>query len=337
VSLKRAARDASPALSTSQGVPYHELANPPMHASSPLDASAVGAAGADRDTDAPIRGVFEPPTGFVLSALARNKVLVVLIAIVGAIVGIGYGLSKPPAYTASATLQVGQVNPNSAGFFSYVQSASALATAFSRAIDAEPVLETVQRTLRLAPATAIARLSAEPIPVSPAFRIIATGPSSSAAIRLTNVTANAVISYEGRSNSSNPEASSLLHEYQEASLALQRAGTALSRLDSDKHSSTEARARAQAAKTAAQEKLRAIGNSYVAAVTSQAPRSGLVSLVAGATSATSDRKSKVEMVGFIGLLAGIVAGCLGGVVRERMRRGSLARPSFASEAQTSPS
>ncbi len=299
--------------------------------------SAARGVEADQGTGAAIRGVFEPPTGFVLSALARNKLLVFLIAIVGAVVGVGYGLSKPPVYTASATLQVGQVNPNSAGFFSYVQSASALATAFSRAVDAEPVLETVQRTLRLAPSVAIARLSAAPIPVSPAFRVIATGPSSTAAIRLTNVTANAVIAYEGLSNSSNPEATSLLHEYQEASLALQRAGTALTRLDARKGSSTEARALAQAAKTAAEEKLRAIGNSYVAAVTSQAPRSGLVSLVAGATSASSDRKSKVEMMGFIGLLAGIVAGCLGGVLRERMSRGSGTRLSFAREAQTSPS
>ncbi len=87
-----------------------------------------------------VHGVFEPPSSFVLSAIGRNKLLVCGCAVVAALIGTAYGLSRPRTYTASATLQVGQVNPNSPGFYSYVQSASALATAFSRAISAEPVL-----------------------------------------------------------------------------------------------------------------------------------------------------------------------------------------------------
>ncbi len=264
-----------------------------------------------------IAGVFEPPSGFALTAIARNKLLVCVVVALCAALGVAYGLSRAPSYTASATLQVGQVNPNSPGFYGYVQSAAALASAFSRAVAAEPVLAAVQQKLKLAPAAAAARLSAEPIPVSPAFRVIATGPSRTAATALANVAAAALIEYESQSNSANPQAKTLLHEYVEASFALQRASALFTHLERDKRASTEARARAGAERTAAEVKVKAIGNSYVGAVTSQAPRSGLVSLIAGATSASSDHRSKVEMFGLIGLLAGVVLGCLAAFLRER--------------------
>jgi uncharacterized protein involved in exopolysaccharide biosynthesis len=268
-------------------------------------------------SDELIRGIFEPPSGANVSALARHKLLIGVVAIACALLGIGYGLSRRPVYTASATLQVGQVNPNSPGFYGYVQSAAALASAFSRAVQAEPVLDVVRQKLDLTPAAAGARLSAEPIPVSPAFRVIATGPSRSSALSLANVTANALIAYESQTNSSNPEAGSLLHEYTEASFQLQQADAAFARLARGRRASAQRRARAGAERTAAEVKLKALGNSYVGAVTSQAPRSGLVTLLAGATSASGDRRSKVETFGLIGLLAGLVLGCVAAVLRER--------------------
>jgi capsular polysaccharide biosynthesis protein len=273
--------------------------------------------------------VFEPPSGLVLTAIARNKLIVFVCAVVIAVAGTGYELARSPTFTASSTLQVGQVNPNSPGFYSYVESAAALATAFARAISAEPVLAVVKQKLNLSPAQANARLSAEPIPQSPVFRVIGTGPTESAAIQLTNVTANAMIAYESQTNSANPEAASLLHEYSAASLALEHADAKLSELEA---STREARARTKqghtaastfapdkAARDTAQAKLKAIAAAYTAAVTSQAPRSGLISLLAGATSATTDRRSKIEELGFIGLLVGVVLGCVIAVLRERRR------------------
>jgi hypothetical protein len=214
---------------------------------------------------------------------------------------------------------VGQVNPNSPGFYGYVQSATSLATAFSRSIEAAPVLATIQQRLKLAPAAATPRLSTEPLPLSPAFRVFATGPTETAAIRLTNVAAAAVIAYESRSNSANPEARTLLREYREASIALLAAEEKLTALG---HGPTGGSAlpKAEAEKNTAQVKLKAISTAYVSAVTSQAPRSGLVSLVAGATSASSNHKSKIEMFGFLGLLAGIILGCVLAVLRERRRQ-----------------
>jgi uncharacterized protein involved in exopolysaccharide biosynthesis len=266
-----------------------------------------------------IRGVFEPPSGFVLLAISRHKVIVLLSVVVLALVGVGLGEMRKSTYSASATLQVGQVNPNSPGFYGYVQSSAALATAFSRAITSESVLSTVQHELKVAPSNAIARLSAEPLPQAPAFRVIATGPTEHAAVRLANVAANAVIGYESQTNSANPQAASLLTEYRAASVQLHRAINHVEHLRPSHITATSVLVRAEAEKDTAQITLRAIEAAYTAAVASQAPRTGLVTLLAGATSASSNSGSKVELLGFIGLLAGVFIGCVVAVLFERRR------------------
>jgi capsular polysaccharide biosynthesis protein len=270
-------------------------------------------------SEQPTHGAFDPPSGFAVSAIGRNKLIVLSIAVVLALIGAGVGQTRKATYTAAATLQVGQVNPNSPGFFGYVQSSASLATAFSRAISAEQVLGAVQHKLKLAPATALQRLSSEPIPQSPAFRVIATGPTEYAAVQLANVAASAVIAYEGQSNSANPEADSLLAEYREASIRLHHAVEALAHLSHRSHVSKQALADAEATRNAAATTFRALGVAYTSTLTSQAPRNGLVSLISGATGASSDHSSKIEQFGFIGLLAGVVIGCLFAVLLERLR------------------
>jgi hypothetical protein len=257
--------------------------------------------------------IFEPPQSPVLTAIGLNRWLVAGCAILICIAGLAYGTIRQPTYTSSATLQVGDVNPNSPGFLGYVQSASALATAFSRAVVAEPVLATVERKTGIPATQAVARLSSEPIPLSPAFRVIATGPDRDAAMELANRAARAVVAYEGRSNGSNAQAQALIREYRQASLNLHRAEAAAGQLQGQGGS---ALMQAEAARSAAKVRLGAIENAYVAAVTSQAPRRGLVSLLAGATSASSDRNSKMKLYGLLGLVAGAFLGCLLAVARE---------------------
>lgn len=289
------------------------------------------------DADRLIEGVFEPPDSFALAAIARNKWAVAIVAVVVALAGTAYGLSRHRTYTAAATLQVGQVNPNSPGFFGYVQSAASLATAFSRGIDAEPVLDTVQQQLRIPAADALTRLSAQTIPTSPAFRVIATGSTELAAIKLANITANALITYEGHSNSTNPQAESLLHEYQQASLALRRAVANVTGSSRHTHGYSSALANAESERNAAAVKVRAIGVAYTNAIASRGPSSGLLSLVAGATGASNDHHAKVEKYGLLGLLGGIVAGCLLAMLLEQRRltrrRSTMADVETADTAQ----
>jgi capsular polysaccharide biosynthesis protein len=272
------------------------------------------------DAEQLITGVFEPPSSATVATLARRKWFILVVALLGAVAGIAYGTSRAPTYTASATLQVGQVNPNSAGFLGYVQSAASLATAFSRSIEAEPVLAAVHAKLGLTVPSATSRLSAEPIPSSPAFRVIATGPTADGSIRLANIAASAVVAYENQSNNTNPEATSLLREYREASLALHRAVAHLAAHAGDRHHEPAAtRALAEAEKSAAAVNVRAIEVAYTNAISARAPSSGLVSQIAGATSASSNHKSQIELTGFVGLLAGVVLGCVIAILRGRHR------------------
>jgi len=261
-----------------------------------------------------VRGVFDPPEGLAFGAIRRRKKLIAIFALLGLLAGAVLGLVRPATYEAAATLQVGQVNPNSPGFASYTQSSSSLATAFSRAIAAAPVLATVEQRLHLAKNRASKRLSSEPIPLSPAFRVLATGPSAAKAMRLANVAAGGVIAYENKSNSANPEAASLLAAYRRASLALNEASADVA--------SSGGGSQAKAEQSAAKIRLKAIAAAYVATVGSQPPREGFISLLAGATSAKSDRNSRIQLYGFLGLLLGLLAGCGVAVLRGRKRHDS---------------
>jgi uncharacterized protein involved in exopolysaccharide biosynthesis len=260
--------------------------------------------------------VFEPPDSFVLSAIRWNKLLILACALACAVIGIAYGLARTPVYTASASLQVGQVNPNSPGFLGYVQSASSLAAAFSRSIDAAPVLSAVEKQVGVSSREAVESLTSEPIPLSPVFRVIATSSDEGKATALANVASQAVIKYQSHTNSANPEAKSLLGEYRGGALAVQKAKDKVAQLESEGARAPQIAA-AEAQTKSAQVRLKAVGNAYNTTIVSQAPRTGMVTILAGATSASSDRKSKVELFGFLGLLLGCALGCVLAVLRER--------------------
>jgi uncharacterized protein involved in exopolysaccharide biosynthesis len=263
-------------------------------------------------------GIFDRPGGPFVTALSRHKLAIAICALLFAALGLAFGLLRSPTYTGSASLQVGQVNPNSPGFVGYTQSASSLAEVFSRAIYAEPVLKQVETELGLPAAVAAERLSAEPIALSPVFRVVAEGPSATAAEKLANAASEAVVTYVGKSNSANPQSAALLHEAHEAAVGLRRAEAKVNHLAAD---SSAGLLEAEAARNVAKLKLEAISKSYVETVATQAPRAGLVSLVAGATTAESDRHSKAQLYAFVGLLVGLLVGGCIALLLERRRSG----------------
>lgn len=275
-----------------------------------------------------------PRSSPVASAIGRHKLLVLVCALVVAAVGAAGGYARKASYTAAATLQVGKVNPNSPGFYGFVQSAGDLATAFSRAVDARPVLETVHHRLGLSQAAAAGRLAAEPIPNSPVFRVIATGPSERDAIALANTASTALIAYEAKANTYSPESQRLLASYRYASLLLTRAQqrvttTTASEARLPTTAGREKVEAAQANRSAAALQAQALASAYQQTAQSTTTRD-LISLLAGAVSATSDHKSKIELLGFIGLLGGLVIGCAMAVLvdlRGRSRR-LPAEPSY---------
>jgi capsular polysaccharide biosynthesis protein len=290
----------------------------------------------------PSQGIFEPPSGFILTAISRNKLLVFVVAVVLMLVGLGIGVARKPTYTATTTLQVGTVNLNAPGFDGFVQGATALTTVFSRAIFASSVLAELHSKLGVGPSEAAQQLSAEPIPLSPSFNIVATGSTAKGAVVLANTASKGVVIYEQRAaGATSPQAAALFKEYNSAAQALQKAHALVqsySTEESRAHANavaaghtpssmpTKALVQARAAEDEAKTRAEAIGSSYKNITTTAAganPASGLVSIVAEATTATNNHKSKIELYGLIGLFVGIIVGCALAALRERRRMGRL--------------
>jgi Chain length determinant protein len=260
-----------------------------------------------------------------IRAIARHKKLIACLGVLVAIAGAGIGVVRKPTYTSSTTLQVGTVNLNSPNFYGFVQSASDIATVFSRSITAAPVLADIKSRLGIGPGEATRRLSAAPIPLSPGFRIIATGSTAGAAISLANTASNAVIAYESHAagaTTSAPEP--ILKEYVQAAESLQNAFAIVTQLtQARKPGSGEdaAMIQARSALDAARIHAAAVGAVYQSALLEAKANTstGLVSLVAGASTASGDRGSKSELFGFVGLLAGLVAGTVLAVLYEQRK------------------
>jgi capsular polysaccharide biosynthesis protein len=295
-----------------------------MMASTPLTSDPTVLVGHQNSRE--YQPMSERNESMVVGAIANHRLLVLMCAAVFAAIGAGFGLSRAGTYTSSTTLQVGQANPNSPGFYGFVQSATDLAAAFSRSITAESVLDAVHRQLGLAPDETVARLSAEPIPNSPIFRVIATGPTARSAISLANVASGAVVSYISQANTADPDSNGLLDSYHTASLRLAKAAGETAQAerayaahpDASTHVALE---NAQAQQAAEKLRAQAIAANYQASARSTTTTE-LVSVLAGAAVATSDHSSKVELYAFTGLLAGMVIGCAGAIIfdRRRLRR-----------------
>ena len=269
----------------------------------------------------------QPQPSIVVAALSRGKWLVLALAVLLAAGGVAVGLKRKPVWTASATLQVGRANPNSPGFYGFVQSATDLATTFSREVDADGVLARIQRATGLAPTEAVRRISASPIPDGAAFQVFATGPSGPAAIRLANVAAGATVSYLGSTSFIGGDAGAIYGQYRAESLQLAQAQAQVQRLKNNagpNNPTNQALVKAEAQASSLQARTGALSAAYTQAIESGPTVSSLVSPLSRALTASSDRKHKIELFGIAGLVAGLLIGGAAAILREQ-RGGSLRR------------
>lgn len=277
----------------------------------------------------------EPAQGLIAASLSRYKWLVLGLAALLCAGGIAVGVKRKPVWSANSTVQVGQVNPNSPGFYGFVQSATALATTFSRAITANGVLSIIHQKTGLGPAEAASRLTATPVPDGAAFSVIATGPTSQSAVNLANSAAAAMVSYEATNNSNSgattSNATTILNEYraQSAQLAhdkaiVQKVENQASANGGTSDPTNPALVKAQANADLAQGRSNALSAAYTQALEAQQPPGTMLSPLASALTASSDRKHKLELFGFVGLAAGLLIGGALAIVLEQRRARRLA-------------
>jgi capsular polysaccharide biosynthesis protein len=295
-------------------------------------------------TDDPRSSYGFPPAyesrSLIVEAISRSKWIMLLLAVVLAGAGVAVGYKRKPTWSASSTLEVGaNINPNSPGFSSFVQSATSLATTFSREITATDVLNRIHNKTKLSPVAAAGRVTATPIPDGAAIKVIATGPTSSAAIKLANTAASALVAHESGNNFSSA-APAIYRSYQAQASLLAHDKARLQRLQnapaqsavgststtssigstSTTSAANPALVQAQADVSSAQARANALSTAYTQAIVAQPSAStDLLTPLATAVTATSDRIHKIELLGFVGLAAGLLLGGAIAILREQRR------------------
>ena len=174
-------------------------------------------------------------------------------------------------------------------------------------------------------------MTATPIPDGAAFSVIATGPSSQSAVNLSNTAAAAMISYEAahqsNGNTTGSNAGALYNEYRAQSEQLAHDKAIVQKLQNrssnnatgESNPTDPALEQAQANADVAQGRANALAAAYTQALESQQPPGTMLSPLASALSASSDRKHKLELYGFVGLAMGLLIGAATAVLLEQRR------------------
>jgi uncharacterized protein involved in exopolysaccharide biosynthesis len=253
------------------------------------------------------------PRVTVVGAALRHWVLVLLpmLALMG--VAAFIGLARAPVYTAKARMNVGRIDVSSPGALAGFSTATeSLAASYSRAVDAEGVVNAVSRQTGLSPNLVDRRTDATPVPTSPVFVISARGLSATSAIRLANTTSTALIEYLTLLNRANPDSDRLFKQFQDSAIAVQERVNTRDRLQksagpilsaSEERTLAEAQARVEAA-VLRRESLRSL---YQSSLGGQSTTS-LLQVLSSARRASSDRSTRLQLLLFLAAAAGLLVG-----------------------------
>ncbi len=254
-----------------------------------------------------------PPSVGVVESVKRYPLLVIIPALALMILGIVVGLQKQATYVADARLTVGRINLNAPGALAgYASATQALASQFARAATATPVVAPVAKKLDIPESRVRSRVSASPIPESPIFTVRATARTEAGAIAMANATAVSVQEYARKLNDRDPDSGALLGRYKETSdiLAAREArADALKERFEEKPSAGLRRklADARASRNFWRLREQAIEERYLAATGGEAS-SRLIEILNQAETAKSDRRRWIQILGFAGLLGGVLLG-----------------------------
>ncbi len=225
--------------------------------------------------------------------------------------GLALGLIRAPVYTSTATLSVdfGAQSPSSLP--GSVTAAQALADSYARAVTATPVMFQVARKTGSPAAEVADHVSASPIPDSTVVKVSGAAGSAQAAIELANASATALTRYIGTLNGTREGSTPVLIQFRQTESLYQ------DRLDRQQELTTQVEAdpsnetakqelkRARVATQVALLKKTSVGELYGA---SQQAYVAPLSLLSEASVASNDKISRLELLGFVGLAAGLAIG-----------------------------
>jgi uncharacterized protein involved in exopolysaccharide biosynthesis len=270
---------------------------------------------------------FEPLPRIGVLAAVRRYWLLALLPVIASVAVVGVVAAKrSPKYSAEARLIVGRLNVSTpAAISGYAQAATDLASTYPLVIDADGVVGPVARQLHMSKAAVRSALTATSVPGSSIVRIDTTASSARRAIDLANAASGALVSYLTNLNRNDPDAARLLHELSAANLAYEHAAAQVPPPTGRPLDATGQRLKANAATARAE--VSGLTSAYQQTVLNGAV-SSILQPVSSASSATSDKKSKLE----IALLAALIGGAILGAGLATLHANTVAR-----RALTAPS
>ena len=248
-----------------------------------------------------------------LEAVRRHPLLALAPLVALTALALAYGLTRSPTYTAESRLSVSRIGLTSPGALNGFPIASAaLASTYSRAIGADPLVTDVARRTGHSASEIRRVLTSTPVPSSPIIRVMATGDSEQEAIRTANDGSAALQRYITRLNNDNPNAVRLRERYREASLLAAKRRRERDRLESVFGRTPNAQeSRRLAAIDAKVDEARLQTQILRTALTdaeSTQSTASILQRLSGASVAVSDRFSRLQLLVFIGVAAGSLLG-----------------------------
>lgn len=247
--------------------------------------------------------------------------MVSVITLVCAMLGIGYGLVRPPVYSAEARLYVGKTLSltNTAAIAGLATASYNIASDYARLVSTSSVIGGAEKRLGH-PGRLGGTLTASPVPDSPILRVDATGPSAASAVDLANAGAGALVATVDKINQlARTQVNQLQLSYANDENTVVSLTSARSKLLSEigalsGHGGNQAKINALQAQVnkdstaiqVAQLKAQADSAQYQSQVSSLTSEEKVISQVGRATVTASNRTKNLE----IGLIAGLVGGLI---------------------------
>lgn len=275
----------------------------------------------------------EPDPLGPLRPIARRWWLVLIMAVIGVAAGYAVADRRAPVYTATSEINVGRVDVRVQALPGYVAGAESLASAYSRIVESNQILEPVGRQLGISTLEVASRVTASPVPSSPIFRISGAGASPQDAIRVTNAATNQIRHYVSRTSTGQNAVSSLLSRYQKQIAESQALSRRIGRMQTRRTLSippiptTADISKIKVEQSTAQLRANSLATQYETRDSELSSTAG-VQVLSRPFSAKSDRKSLLQRGIAAGLVGGLAIGALLAVFtdalsrRRRLRRAS---------------
>lgn len=243
----------------------------------------------------------------------RRHWLIVLATVVTMVAaGIALGLVRKPVYTAEGQLSVQIASPYPSAVPGAITASSGLASIYSRAIYAPPLINNLAKRTSLSPRQVVDRISATQVPDTGVLKVTATGESEGSTVLLGNLATDQLRRYVNNELiGSSPQSQGVLHQYQRAARRYQDRVQHLQDLEntlgSPSSSTSDALRSAQIQVQTAAIQRDGLAQAYQSG---QQLYTAPLEVIGRATSASSDRFSRLQLFGLIGLVAGLAVGAV---------------------------